>query len=272
MPRKRLTQIFPFLLPLRKWQRKKFFYLKMRLDRNKYSKTRRDDLLPHTVFETSSLMLNENSGYDMKYQHNKVFNLQLAAKTVDRIVIAPGETFSFWQLVRYADKHTPYRDGLNFVDGKIVGDYGGGLCQLSNTLFWMFLHTPLTVTERHGHTTESFPSTDSHPLGTDATINEGWLDLKVRNDTANTFQIIITFDEKYMHVQVLSLEQVTTDYTVYNSTVTYYRKGGRVYQTATVCRTEEDRLTHQKIERELYTNLCGIAYDLPQGTLIEERG
>lgn len=65
MKRKRLTQVFPFLLPIRKWQRKKLFYLEMLIDRNKYAKNKSEALLPNTVFETSSLMLNENSGFDI---------------------------------------------------------------------------------------------------------------------------------------------------------------------------------------------------------------
>lgn len=159
MKRKRLTQVFPFLLPIRKWQRKKLFYLEMLIDGNKYAKNKSEALLPNTVFETSSLMLNENSGFDMEYQINKVHNLKLAARIINKVIIEPNETFSFWQLVRWADHHEKYKDGLNLVDGKIVGSYGGGLCQLSNMLFWLFLHTPLTVVERHGHAVESFPST-----------------------------------------------------------------------------------------------------------------
>lgn len=55
MKRKRLTQVFPFLLPIRKWQRKKLFYLEMLIDGNKYAKNKSEALLPNTVFETSSL-------------------------------------------------------------------------------------------------------------------------------------------------------------------------------------------------------------------------
>lgn len=110
----------------------------MKFDGNRYAKKTSEKLLPNTVFETSSLMLNENSGFDMKYQINKVHNLKLAAKTINKVIIEPKETFSFWQLVRWADRHEKYKDGLNLVNGKIVGSYGGGLCQLSNMLFWLF--------------------------------------------------------------------------------------------------------------------------------------
>ena len=111
------------------------------------------------------------------------------------------------------------------MDGKIIGSYGGGLCQLSNMLFWMFLHTPLTVIERHGHAVESFPSTtEDLPCGTDATINEGWLDLKVRNETENPFQIEISFDDSFMYGRILSEAPVNIDYRVYNSTVFYIKR------------------------------------------------
>lgn len=82
MARKRLTQLFPFLLPLRQWQRKKCCYLKMRLDKNHYADTISDELLPNKIFETSALMVNQSSGYDIQYQYNKVHNLKLAGKAI----------------------------------------------------------------------------------------------------------------------------------------------------------------------------------------------
>lgn len=264
MPRKRVTQIFPFLLPLRKWQRKKFFYLKMKLDGCRYAKRISESLLPVSVFETSIPMLNKNSGFEMQYQVNKVHNLKLAAKTINKIVIEPKETFSFWQLVRWADRYEKYKDGLNLVDGKIVASYGGGLCMMSDMLFWMFLHTPLTIVERHGHAVLSFPSTtEDFPCGTDATILEGWLDLKVRNDTENPFQIEISFDDKVMHGRILSQNAVNIEYFVFNSSVTYRKQNHKVYQTASVCRLETDKTTGTKTKKELYVNQCEIAYRLP---------
>lgn len=281
MPRKRLTQVFPFLLPLRRWQRKKFFYYKMQKDGCFYAKKIADNLLPNLVFEASIPMLNENSGFEMKYQINKVHNLKLAARTINHVVIRPDETFSFWQLVRWADSYEKYKDGLNLVNGKIVAAYGGGLCMLSDTLFWMFLHTPLTIVERHGHVVKSFPETteaiaaggevvEALPSGVDATVVEGWLDLKVRNDTDNTFQIELDFDDKYMYGRILSKKEVGITYSVFNSSLSYKRQSGRIYQIASVCRTETYRKTGEHRETELYVNKCEIAYRLPDGIKIEE--
>lgn len=119
MKRKRITQLFPFLLPVRRTQRKIIFYVKMYFDRNRYVKTKAPGLLPFCIYETKSKLLNENTGFDMRYQENKVFNLKLTAKTLNGLLIKPGETFSFWQAVRYADKHIPYKDGLTVTNGKL---------------------------------------------------------------------------------------------------------------------------------------------------------
>ena len=78
MGRIRLTQVFPFLLPLRKRQRKFCFYLKMRLDRNRYAHTIQTECLPYTVFSAQSALINPDSGFDLQYQYNKVFNLKLS--------------------------------------------------------------------------------------------------------------------------------------------------------------------------------------------------
>ncbi len=271
--RKRVTQMFPFLLPLRKWQRRQFFYIKMYLDGNEYAKENAVINLPYEVFSTSSLMLNKNSGFDMKYQVNKVHNLKLAAKTLDKFIIKPNETFSFWQLVRYADRLQPYKDGLNLVDGKIVGSYGGGICQLSNMLFWMFLHTPLTIVERHGHAVESFPSTtEGLPFGTDATINEGWLDLKVRNETDSTFQINISFDEEFMYGHIRSDKEQTYKYKIFNQSVSYYKIGSQLFQKASVDRIRTDVTTGQNEQAFLYNNTCEIGYELPDDIEIVKHG
>lgn len=269
MPRKRLTELFPLLLPLRRWERKKLFYLKMRLDKNRYAAAVSPSPLPFCLYETSEVMVNERSGYDIVYQQNKVHNLTLASRRVNGVLIRPGETFSFWRLVRDADKETPYKDGLLLVNGRIVPAYGGGLCQLSNLLYLLFLHSPLTVTERRGHPVEAVAPNPGETLhGVDATVNEGWIDLRVRNDTGNTFQVAVEPDGARIYARLLSLTPVGKVYEVSNPSVRYRREGKKILEYAEVSRTETDSATGEKTERHLYTNVCEIAYPLPAGTEI----
>ncbi|WII35274.1 glycopeptide resistance accessory protein VanW [Paenibacillus thiaminolyticus] len=272
MKRKRLTQIFPFLLPVRAMQRKMCFYVGMRLDNHRYAGAINRKQLPYKLFEADCPLYNYNTGFDMKYQENKVFNLKLAAKTLNGLLIRPGETFSFWRLVHYADKHIPYKDGLTVTNGKLTTAYGGGMCQMSNLLFWMFLHTPLTVIERSGHEVKEFPEPNSDEIkGVDATISEGWIDLKARNDTDCTYQISVTFDDETIIGTVFVDKQPGVLYRVVNGNTEYSRESGGIYEYVEVERTEIDMDTGEiKGQKPLYINKCKICYRLPENVEIKE--
>lgn len=272
MKRKRITQLFSFLLPIRRLQRKIFFYAAMRIDRNRYAKTKAPAVLPFCIYETKSKLLNENTGFDMKYQENKVFNLRLAAEPVNGLLICPGETFSFWQRVRYAEKNERYKDGLCVVNDQLVTVPGGGMCHLSNLLFWLFLHTPLTIVERHPHQIKDFPSPDEdEPDDVDATVSEGWLDLKVKNNTNLTFQIEIFIDEPYLYGRIFVDQAKGYCYEVINRDKTFFQKDGKTFERVSVCQQKIDIKSKQVIsENILYTDVCEIGYLFPEGTAIPE--
>ena len=273
MSRKRLTQIFPFLLPFRRFQRKLFFYGKMRFDGNQYARTLSEEIFPFKIFSAESPLINKNSGYDVKYQYNKAFNLKLASARLNRLIIEPGEVFSFYQAIRGADKKEPYRDGLHLVNGKIVAGYAGGLCQLSSMLYWLFLHTPLSVTERHGHGKEDFPPTaENLPAGVDATVSEGWLDLKIKNQTNTRWQLIMDFDETHMYGEIRCDSPVAEEYEIYNTGICYYEKDGHSYQRAAVNRRIRNLSNGTCSDQVLYVNVCEIGYPVPESRFCSEKG
>ena len=83
--------------------------------------------------------------------------------------------------------------------GRIGGDIGGGLCQLSNLIFYMTLHTPLTVTERYRHSHDVFPDVNrTQPFGSGATCAYPHRDLMIRNDTAETFQLCLRVGQTHL--------------------------------------------------------------------------
>lgn len=273
MNRKRITQIFPWMLPIRKIQKKMFFYLKMKFDRNHYSNIKSEFMFPNLLFETSSAIFNEKTGFEMIYQKNKKYNLELAAKTVNGIMIYPHETFSFWKLVRYADKHESYKEGLVVINDELTTERGGGLCQLSNLLFWMFLHTPLTIIERHGHTIKKFPDPPGNAvIGVDAAVSEGWLDLKVRNDTESIFQINIAFGENNIIGQIFVNEDIGKTYIVTNGEPVYYKENQKIYEKVDIIQnvflSESGECESGKV---LYVNLCEIGYQLSETIKINEK-
>ena len=75
-----------------------------------------------------------------------------------------------------------------------------------------------------------------------------------------------------MYGSILSQNSVNMEYKVYNSSVSYVRENGKVYQIASVCRTEKDITTGKDSQKELYINRCEIGYELDGEIEIEERG
>jgi len=274
MGRKRVTQIFPFLLPARILQRKILFYVGLALDRNRYARTLSETRLPCAVYETGSALYNGDTGFDMIYQQNKVFNLKLAAQRLNGLMICPGETFSFWYALHKAQRSVAYKEGLVVRDGVLTTALGGGLCQMSCLLFLLFLHTPLTVVERTGHDVKDFPTEQAgEPPGTDATVSEGWLDLKAKNETGITFQIGIDFDEQKITGGIYTSVQLPFWYEIAGCDLSYFRQNRKVFQTVAVVRRKIDRKTGEMISEErLYEDLCEIGYPLSADIPITEKG
>ena len=126
-------------------------------------------------------------------QENKVTNLKLAVAKMDGLVLHPGEIFSYWRLIGKPTYRRGFLDGMILRNGKIVPGVGGGLCQLANMLFWITAHTPLTVIERHRHGYDVFPDANrTQPFASGATCFYPHVDLMIRNDTDEDFQLCLT--------------------------------------------------------------------------------
>ncbi len=266
LKRRRITQLFPFLLPIRKIQRKFCFYLHMYFDGNHYAKTKAVKLLPFCAYKSETNLVNKNTGFDMEYQENKIFNLQLAAKTINGILIRPHETFSFWQLARNAEQYAQYKEGLSVEYGQLTTVKGGGLCHLSNFLFWMFLHSPLDIVERHPHRIKDFPSPDANePDSVDATVSEGWLDLKVKNETDLTFQIDLSFAGSVLYGRLLTDRAMPYRYEITNRDKLFFKRDRKIFEKVSVCRHCVDyNLGKVHPEQLLYTDMFEIGYPLPE--------
>ena len=135
----------------------------------------------------------------MQYQYNKITNLRLAAARLDGVVLRPGETFSYWRLIGRPSRRKGYLDGIVLFCGTFRPGVGGGLCQMSNLIFWMTLHTPLTVVERYRHSYDVFPDCGrTQPFGSGATCVYPYRDLMIRNDTQTTFRLHVTVGGEFL--------------------------------------------------------------------------
>ena len=165
--------------------------------RNEFALKRETDLLPFTYFSHHTPLIRQLKNADMWMQENKIVNLRLATARLYGVIIRPGETFSYWKLIGKPSRRRGYKEGMILVNGTVRPGVGGGLCQLSNLIFWMTLHTPLTVVERHRHAYDVFPdSKRTQPFGSGATCFYPYGDLMIRNDTQDTYQLVVNVGDK----------------------------------------------------------------------------
>ena len=104
-------------------------------------------------------------------------NVELAASKVNKTVLMPNDEFSYEQKVSPVDTAHGYVSGTIFVNGKAVPGVGGGICQVSSTLYNAQLEAGIIATERRNHSL----SVNYVPLGQDATMAENSIDLKFIN-------------------------------------------------------------------------------------------
>lgn len=117
---------------------------------------------------------------------NRVFNIGLAGSRTNGILIPPGETFSFNQYIGEISAATGYKQAYVIKAGKTVLDDGGGVCQVSTTLFRAVLNAGLPITERTAHAYRvGFYEQGGTPPGFDATVYPPSVDFKFKNDTKN---------------------------------------------------------------------------------------
>ena len=180
-------------------------YALWRSPRYRWAKERRQDSLPYLQASHETPLLRQLRGEDMELQRNKVVNLRLAVEKLDGVLLRPGETLSYWRLIGKPSARRGYLPGMVLFLGRIGSDVGGGLCQLSNLIFWMTLHTDLTVVERYRHSHDVFPDAHrSQPFGTGATCAYPHRDLMLRNGTQETYQLRLRVGEKNLEGEWLA--------------------------------------------------------------------
>lgn len=154
---------------------------------------------PYLAASHSTPLIRRLAGLDMQLQINKIRNLELAAERLDGILLLPGQRLSFWHEVGKPTRRRGFLDGLVLSHGRLSAGVGGGLCQMTNLLFWMTLHTPLTVTERWRHSYDVFPDAGrTQPFGSGATCAWPTLDLQVQNDTSDTFMLSVSVADSHL--------------------------------------------------------------------------
>ncbi len=229
-----------------------------------FAKQQRTNRLPHTVFSHQSPLFRELRQVDPYLQKNKVHNLQIAIQQLNGMIIQPGETLSYWRHIGNPTIKKGYREGMILRQGQLHAGTGGGLCQLSNLLYWMTLHTPLTVTERWRHSYDVFPDANrTQPFGSGATCSYPNIDLQIKNETDHPFQLQLELSKTHLLGSWLSAQPISTRYEIkeYNHRIEHTSWGGYI-RSNELCKITFDAKTGKQLRSErIATNHAIMMYE-----------
>ncbi|WP_462238499.1 VanW family protein [Ferruginibacter sp.] len=196
-PKKLLSQRHPALYYISVFTKRLKRKIQWYTDDKKYTSSKSSQHLKYRIKKHQSVLLKKLGSNNEQLQLNKVTNLKIAAAKINGILIKPGETFSFCKLVGLPTKQKGYLLGMELSFGEARAGIGGGICQISNLIHWLAIHSPLTVTERYHHSFDPFPDDGRVlPFGSGATVFYNYRDFQLTNNTAYTFQINLWFSEK----------------------------------------------------------------------------
>lgn len=134
------------------------------------------------------------------FQHsipNRIYNVTLASTRMNGVLIAPNEVFSFAKALGDVSTFTGYKQAYIIQNGRTVLGDGGGVCQVSTTLFRALLNAGLPILERHPHAYRVGYYEQDSPPGIDASVYVPSLDLKFKNDTGHYILIQTALDPTY---------------------------------------------------------------------------
>lgn len=132
---------------------------------------------------------------------NRNFNMQLACDAINGEIIVPGEEFSYNDTVlSKRDPNNDYKPAGVISGGKMTNAIGGGICQVSTTLFDAALYSGMTITSRRNHSLK----VGYVPAGMDATCSWGTIDFRFRNDLSVPVKIEAVMNNGTMKIRFLS--------------------------------------------------------------------
>ena len=158
-------------------------------------------------------------------EENTIYNIKLSSEVINGILVKPQEIFSFNKYVGPAEKADGYKESTIIANGIFINGYGGGICQVSSTLYNAVLLANLQIVERYNHSVYG-EATKYVPLGQDAAIFYGFKDLKFKNNSdhaivifskvfRDTLQVtIFGGNEDKVKVEIINKDKKVIDYQI----------------------------------------------------------
>lgn len=260
-------RLFCEISPMTYWISVKKNQMQRRLidvfSRRTFSK-KKEEPLPVIIYRHASLIRRTLGEVDPRLQENKAGNLAIAAPKVSHVLIQPGEIFSFWHLVGKPAARKGYQEGLVLRGGHSDSGIGGGMCQFTNLIHWLILHSDLEIMEHHHHDGyDLFPDFGRQvPFGTGTSIFYNYLDYRIYNPTDAEYQLLISVGDTHLQGELRCSREQKYAYHIKTEGEGFVRENGIVYRIGTVYRTKVEKETGRILEKKLIRkNHARVMYD-----------
>jgi len=257
-----LTSKYPQLLPFILEFKRVICSMRYNFDSRFRTKKSKDLEWFHLVEHSSPLYRRYNK---RELDEGKVENIKIAIQSLNDVVIPPGKTFSFWKHVGRSSRKRGFKNGLVLSGGQLKEDIGGGLCQLSNLIAYMFACTECAFVERKHHSRDVFPDYNrTIPFASGATIFFNLIDLKVKNNYSFPIKLTLRTTDTQLRGSLSS--PFSLDYFVKleekESFFIKSKKTNNLYRCNRLHRVFYEKNTKKKMkETSLWLNTAQVMYD-----------
>lgn len=145
-------------------------------------------------------------------------NVILTANRINGKILMPGDVFSYDQTIGRRTYENGYREAGVYIGNKVESGIGGGICQTSSTLYSAALYANLEIVSRTSH---SLP-VSYMPAGQDATIAEGYIDLKIKNNTEYPIKISAQVSGRRLTCSILGVKEPETQVEIVHTITARY--------------------------------------------------
>ncbi len=262
--KKLLSQRHPIFYFVSIWEKRIRKRISWFFDNKKYTSEKKIEKLGFRVKKHQSKLLKKLGETDMILQYNKIDNLKLVIESVSGTIIKPGETFSFCKTVGLPTKKKGYKLGMELSFGEAKSGIGGGICQSSNLMHWLALHSPLTINERHHHSFDPFPDDGRVlPFASGATVFYNYLDFQLTNNTNWTFQINLWLTNKLLEGEIRVDSELDFNYHVLEKNHRFIKKNNEFFRANEIWRTKNAKFRSGAIIEEelMFKNYGKVKYE-----------
>lgn len=158
--------------------------------------------------------------------YNRNTNIKLAAQKVNGTVILPGEKFSFNTIVGSRTIEAGFKEGTAYIGGKVVPDVGGGVCQVSSTIYNTALLANLQIVERSNH----MFTTGYVAASRDATVYYGSLDFIFKNSRKYPIKMVASANGGVCKVSIYGIKEEKEYEVIIQSKITSYINPTTIYK------------------------------------------